>query len=415
MLNLLLFEDALVDGLDPVTSGRPAWAVSCASYRLVDLVSRLPGVVSSVVRPFLRDVVAADFGATVAGMDAARPWTLCINARTAPTLGNLRVLRELGDRQSPTHCRDGPTLQAALVPTPQAVAWTRDVNSLDAMAVVPATSTPLDGSLELFGYLHDYVRINRQAFVDNLNDRLQTGSWREVMDGVFTDDAAWSPPDFVSLDSRQGPVLISPGVQLKPFAALAGPLFIGPGNRIAAHSAIREYVSTGTTCKLGGEIEASVIESYSNKQHYGFLGHSYLGSWINLGAGTCNSDLKNTYGTVNMRRGGERIATNQQFVGCFIGDYAKTAINTSIFTGKTIGVCSMLYGIACTDVAAFTNHAQSLGQVTAVDPQVMVQTQARMFRRRGVEQRHCDQELISAMFDRTAGQRQGLPTRPLAW
>ena len=94
-------------------------------------------------------------------------------------------------------------------------------------------------------------------------------------------------------------------------------------------------MALGHTTKIGGEIEASIVEPYTNKQHHGFLGHSYLGSWINLGAGTCNSDLKNTYGNVKMDYRGESVATGMQFVGCFMGDYAKTAINTGIFTGKT--------------------------------------------------------------------------------
>ena len=97
------------------------------------------------------------------------------------------------------------------------------------------------------------------------------------------------------------------------------------------------------------------------------MGNSYVGSWINHGAGTCNSDLKNTSGTVKMEYRGESIATGMQFVGCMMGDYAKSAINTGIFTGKTIGVCSMVYGFVTTSVPSFVNFAppfrQWLGQL----------------------------------------------------
>ena len=117
---------------------------------------------------------------------------------------------------------------------------------------------------------------------------------------------------------------------------------------------------------------ASIVEPYTNKQHHGFLGHSYLGSWINLGAGTCNSDLKNTYGTVNMEYHGRKVATGMQFIGCIMGDYAKTAINTGIFTGKTVGTCSMLYGFVTTNVPSFVNYARSFGQVTELPVEVMV-------------------------------------------
>ena len=127
---------------------------------------------------------------------------------------------------------------------------------------------------------------------------------------------------------------------------------------------LKDGVAIGARAKIGGEIEASIVEPLSNKQHHGFLGHSYVGSWVNLGAGTSNSDLKNTYGSVTMDYGGRRVPSGMQLVGCFIGDYAKTAVNTGIFTGKAIGVCSMAYGFVTTNVPGFTNYARSLGQVT---------------------------------------------------
>ena len=152
--------------------------------------------------------------------------------------------------------------------------------------------------------------------------------------------------------------------------------------------------------------EMCIRDSYSNRQHHGFLGHSYLGSWINLGAGTCNSDLKNTYGIVNMDYNGERVSTGMQFIGCIMGDYAKTAINTSIFTGKLIGPGSMLYGFVTTNVPAFVNYARSFGQVTESPPGILELTQKRMFMRRNVPQRPADIQLIHDLYALTRDQRQ---------
>ena len=165
-----------------------------------------------------------------------------------------------------------------------------------------------------------------------------------------------------------------------PYCYISGPAHRA-GARVIEHAAIKDGVSLGHTTKIGGEIEGSVIEPYTNKQHHGFLGHSYLGSWVNLGAGTCNSDLKNTYGQVNMEYWGQRVATGMQFIGTIVGDYAKTAINTGIFTGKTVGACSMLYGFVTTNVPSFVNYARLFGQVTEAPVDVMVATQARMFAR----------------------------------
>ena len=103
-----------------------------------------------------------------------------------------------------------------------------------------------------------------------------------------------------------------------------------------------------------------------------------------------------------------RVSTGMQFLGCFIGDYSKTAINTSIFTGKWIGVCSAMYGFVTTNVPSFTNYAKLFGQIAQLPPSVMIATQQRMFTRRGVPQRQCDIDLIHALYNLTRKDREGL-------
>src|SRR4029079_9830851 len=206
-------------------------------------------------------------------------------------------------------------------------------------------------------------------------------------------------------DTAKGPVLLDEGATVGPYSFLRGPAYVGPRSRVIEHSAIKDAVAVGHTTKIGGEIEASIVERSTTKQHHGFLGHSYLGSWINLGAGTSNSDLKNTYGNVKMEYGGEHVGTGMQFVGCIMGDYAKSAINTAIFTGKTIGCCSMMYGFVTTNVPSFVNYARLFGQVTEAPVEVMVATQQRMFARRGVTQRPCDIQLLHDRYELTAHER----------
>ena len=137
-----------------------------------------------------------------------------------------------------------------------------------------------------------------------------------------------------------------------------------------------------------------MIESFTNKQHHGFLGHSYVGSWVNLGAGTSNSDLKNTYGEVRLEFHHAKVDTGMQFLGAVIGDYAKSAINTSIFTGKIIGVSSMLYGFIGQNVPSFCNYARSFGQITECPVDQAVLIQKRMFARRGIAQSAEDVEVL---------------------
>lgn len=141
------------------------------------------------------------------------------------------------------------------------------------------------------------------------------------------------------------------------------------------------------------------MEAYSNKVHDGYLGSSYIGSWVNLGAGTCNSNLKNTYGTVRVEYEYGKVDTGMQFFGCIIGDYSKTAIQTSIYTGKMIGVCSNIYGMVTTNVPSFANYARSFGEITEHPVDVMEATQERMFQRRGVQQSEAHRRLLQAMYE----------------
>ena len=218
---------------------------------------------------------------------------------------------------------------------------------------------------------------------------------------------------YVVFEPVDGPIVLEENVSIGPHCYLNGPAHLGPGARVIEHSAIKDGVALGHTTKVGGEVECSIIEPYTNKQHHGFLGHSYLGSWVNLGAGTCNSDLKNTYGPVSMEYDGRKVATGMQFIGCIIGDYAKTAINTSIFTGKTIGACSMVYGFVTTNVPSFVNYARLFGQVTEILVEVQIATQARMFKRRNVPQRPCDVQLLRDMYELTRHERQ-IANEPMA-
>ena len=148
----------------------------------------------------------------------------------------------------------------------------------------------------------------------------------------------------VVIDAEEGPVFIDKDAKIFPNAVIEGPTYVGKKSAIKIGAKIYEGTSVGPVCKVGGEVEESIIHSYSNKQHDGFLGHAYLGLWVNLGANTNNSDLKNEYGTVKVTINGERIDTGSLFVGCTIGDHSKTGINTMLNTGTVIGIGCNIYG-----------------------------------------------------------------------
>jgi glucose-1-phosphate thymidylyltransferase len=411
-VNIVVFEDQKTHQLHPVTLGRPAYTVSCGSFRLIDWLRILQRPLLGIVRRYLSDVQRVDFP-DLAGPLHPGP-TLFVNARLVPSVSVYRELRALLDSSRAGVVRSNGDV-AAVMHAPQSVVPVELDSSEVAsfFARLGADRLPeLPAALPMFQHPHDVIRYNTEVLVENLEHRIASGRYRELAPGVFAGERV-TVSSLVETSTRSGPIVLEDDSMVGPFCLLRGPAYLGRHARLIEHSAIKDGVSAGHTTKIGGEVEASVIEPYTNKQHHGFLGHSYLGSWINLGAGTCNSDLKNTYGKVNLDYRGEKVSTGMQFVGCMIGDYSKTAINTGIFTGKVIGACSMLYGFVTTNVPSFVNYARLFGQVTELPPEVMIATQQRMFQRRNVVQRPCDIQLIHDMYEQTRDERQ-LAGEPLS-
>jgi UDP-N-acetylglucosamine diphosphorylase/glucosamine-1-phosphate N-acetyltransferase len=146
----------------------------------------------------------------------------------------------------------------------------------------------------------------------------------------------------VTLDAEHGPIYIDEGAEIHPFSRIEGPCYIGK-NSLLLGAKCREGNSIGEWCKVGGEVEESIIHGHSNKYHDGFLGHSYVGEWVNLGAFTTNSDLKNDYSSVSVILDGRRsIDTGSTKVGSLIGDHVKTSIGTLLNTGSYVGAMALI-------------------------------------------------------------------------
>ena len=427
-MKIVLFEDPRVAELYPVAIGKPAYAISCGSYRLLDLVQELGREIHAHVRPHLADFRQVEPPPTASPEGTVAAATAYVNARLVPAASIAKTLHRMLAAGQPGYVAASEDhrpeadrgramtwadLAFAILPAGAAApAFDADAVQFDAWRKACRVGEFAEPKLPLFDYPHDIIRHHLRILTQNLERRLAADGHREAADGVFLAEGA-RLGEYVVADTRKGPIVIDARASIGPHGYLSGPIHIGADARVIEHSSLKDGVSLGHTTKVGGEVEGSIIEPYTNKQHHGFLGHSYLGSWINLGAGTCNSDLKNTYGPVNMEYHGRKTPTGMQFVGCIAGDYAKSAINTGIFTGKTIGVCSMVYGFVTTNVPSFTNYARLFGQVTEAPVEIMVATQARMFARRNVEQRPCDVQLIHDMYELTRHERQ-LAGEPLS-
>ncbi len=213
----------------------------------------------------------------------------------------------------------------------------------------------------------------------------------------------------VVVDARHGPVLIGRRVTVMPNAVLEGPLAVGDDCLIKAGARIYEGTSIGENCKIGGEVEGSVFQGWSNKQHEGFLGHSYVGSWVNLGAATDNSDLKNNYGPVRVTIGSRTLDTGLTFVGSTIGDHAKTAIGTKLNTGTVVGVFANVVtdGFPPKAIPSFS-WGTPAGFVEH-DLARAVETARGVMARRKVEMTPAMESLIAQVFEATREERIGKP------
>jgi UDP-N-acetylglucosamine diphosphorylase/glucosamine-1-phosphate N-acetyltransferase len=149
---------------------------------------------------------------------------------------------------------------------------------------------------------------------------------------------------YVVFDATAGPILVGRRATLQAFTRLVGPCFIGEGSTIVGGDIRGSAI--GPVCKVRGEVSASIFVGYANKGHEGFVGHSCVGEWANLGAGTTTSNLKNTYGSVSLQTPAGVRETGMQFLGTLFGDHAKTGIGTRLTTGTILGTGANVYGAA---------------------------------------------------------------------
>ncbi|MGZ8375960.1 MAG: putative sugar nucleotidyl transferase [Gemmatirosa sp.] len=151
---------------------------------------------------------------------------------------------------------------------------------------------------------------------------------------VFVEAGAHVEP-YVVFDAATGPIVIRREATVQAFTRVVGPCYVGKASLVTADKIAA--CSIGEVCRVHGEISTSIVLGHSNKAHDGFVGHSYLGRWVNLGAGTTTSNLKNTYGTVALWTPEGVRDTGLQFLGTLFGDHAKTGIGLQLTTGTVLG------------------------------------------------------------------------------
>lgn len=211
----------------------------------------------------------------------------------------------------------------------------------------------------------------------------------------------------VVIDAEHGPVYLDEGVEIHPFTRIEGPCYVGP-KTILLGAKCREGNTIGPVCRVGGEIEESIIHGYSNKYHDGFLGHAYVGEWVNLGAQTSNSDLKNDYSNVAVSLDSRTtVDTGSRKVGALIGDHAKTSIGTLFNTGSYVGAMTLIAATGKPLPKHICSFAWFLEGVTTkgFGKRKLYETAKTVMGRRGREWTDAQESMWDAVFELTADAR----------
>ncbi|MCY2929369.1 MAG: putative sugar nucleotidyl transferase [Planctomycetota bacterium] len=348
-MRLILIEPSAAKRADfePLSLSRPIWQLRCGMTSLGEkLIAKLrPAETACFVEPYMAAFLAESLTmkvndpATLAGADL-----LLVNGRVkvtgfdvAPTgAGEIGV----GD--------DGEVMYARLS---KAEADKCKADTLEAFLAVAKKIVPVKTvNLPVWNYTWDLVLQCGEEITREFKARGRSGvegtleqpsAIRGDPKNVYIAPGAKIHP-MVVIDAEHGPVYLDEKVTVHPFTRIEGPCFIGAGS-ILLGAKCREGNSIGPMCRIGGEVEESIVHGHSNKYHDGFLGHAYVGEWVNLGALTTNSDLKNDYSSVSVIMDGKRtVDTGSTKVGSLIGDHTKTSVGVLLNTGSYVGAMALI-------------------------------------------------------------------------
>jgi UDP-N-acetylglucosamine diphosphorylase / glucose-1-phosphate thymidylyltransferase / UDP-N-acetylgalactosamine diphosphorylase / glucosamine-1-phosphate N-acetyltransferase / galactosamine-1-phosphate N-acetyltransferase len=360
---IILFEDEGFRPFLPLVYSRPVFDLRCGIFTARERAATLLGQqVAAICRPHLATVYGT--GRWPLGLLSDRTPLTFVNGRALDLswLPNLlgAPIDTIYVADSAPGLLGGPTLLGARLSPTLASAILFDIleqRAVPALAELRRFAQVVEVDARLLTFPWDLIAANAEQIVRDLPLLSPTGGWASAADRPIANPAVvlHNPAQIfihpqarldgpLVLDARDGPIVID-AAQIEPFSFIQGPAAIGAGALIAS-ARIRAETTIGPVCRIGGEVEASIVQGYSNKHHDGFLGHSYLGEWVNIGAMTTNSDLKNTYGTIRVvLEGLGQVDSGILKLGCFLADHVKLGIGLHLNGGAVIGTGSNIYGV----------------------------------------------------------------------
>ncbi len=343
MSDLFLYDDAAARAFEPFALTRPVSELRAGAELIRKRWERAFGTRATGFIGAAHLAAFDEGGAppAVCSDSDVVPGTIVANSRFAPALSAARV-----EPKTRVWKNGGKVVAVRLNSSHHASRFGEGQLSLEELAQERAKGVEvagrwIDNVWDLIGTLVEQL----QEDIPTLGIELDVATPRDCIvlgeHPLFCEAGAKIEPQVV-FDLTSGPVLIRRGAEVPAFTRITGPCYIGEncvivGDRIASSS-------LGEVSKVRGEVSNSIVLGHSNKGHSGFLGHSYLGRWVNLGAGTTTSNMKNTYGPVQLQTASGPQGTKQQFLGSFFGDYSKTGIGTMLTTGTIVGAGANVFG-----------------------------------------------------------------------
>src|SRR5688572_18618416 len=348
-MHVVIFEGNRWHTFAPISLSRPLFTLATGMGTLLDKQLRhlRPTRLTLWVRPgmvdYCRDrVVPRMTVPTSINTPLDDEPALLVSARTV----------HFGRYEYPPHdavTADGDVVRSARVTAP-GLTWEDVWNRTDRWVKFLQLPRMMDQS-RMVESLWDLIHWNEESLIEDATQLSRPkgekpkGPYHMVNDDDvwLGEDVKWEPG--CVLDASRGPVVVKEGATIGANSVVQGPCYVGPHAVIKPLALIRPGTTIGPACRVGGEVAESILLGYCNKSHEGYMGHSYVGKWVNLGAGTTTSNLKNTYGEISVQMGTRKIPTGRRFLGALIGEHSKAGILTKLTTGTYVGFASMLTGV----------------------------------------------------------------------
>jgi UDP-N-acetylglucosamine diphosphorylase/glucosamine-1-phosphate N-acetyltransferase len=395
MSAVYLYDDARARKFEPFALTRPIGETRAGALLVRERWSRAIGlpVAGHVTSSFLAGFDEPGAVPVVEGAEIP-PGSWLVNARFAPSLE--RTAR--GD----VLAANG-RIAAIRLDTALPVAALRDgATTLDELASTGRQSGDVSGRWleniwEYIAFLPEMLTEDIPALGTGLPQETPAGAIRIGDHGLFIEPGAIVEPH-VCFDLTAGPVLLRAGSHVQAFTRLCGPVYVGTGSTLTTDRIA--VASIGEVCKVHGEVSNVIFIGHANTGHDGFIGHSMLGRWVNLGAGTITSNLKNTYGTVQLWTPDGIRETGMQFLGTLFGDHAKTGIGLRLTTGTVIGAGANVYGTVMPPKAVAPWGWGEAGSLAAYRVEKFLQVAERMMARRHVTLSDGSRQQLLASYER---------------